>query len=199
MPTIEDKTSIGDKYFSLHKVLNERTRRLWAATEARTLGFGGISLVADQTGLARSTIYRGLDELKQIEADHYADIAGLDRLRRLGAGRKSIIEVYPGISETLESLIEPVRGDPESPLRWTCKSTRRLAEELTMQGYSVSPRKVAALLYEMEYSLQANRKTREGINHPDRNEQFEYIYQNIKKFHRSAQPLYRSIPRKRNF
>ena len=164
MVTIEDKTSIGDKYFVLQKVLDERTRRLWAATEARTFGFGGISLVANQTGLARSTIYRGLYELKQIEADSYADIAELGRLRRPGSGRKSIIEVYPGVTETLESLIEPVRGDPESPLRWTCKSTRRLAEELTTQGYSVSPRKVAALLYEMEYSLQANRKTREGIS-----------------------------------
>jgi len=189
MVTIEDETSIGDKYFVLQKVLGERARRLWAATEAKTFGFGGVSLVANQTGLARSTIYRGLDELKQIEADCYADIAELGCDRRPGAGRKSIVEVYPGISEALESLIEPVRGDPESSLRWTCKSTRRLAEELTTPGYCVSPRKVAALLYEMEYSLQANRKTREGINHPDRNSQFEYIYQSIKKFHRSAQPV----------
>lgn len=189
MVTIEDETSVGDKYFVLQKVLGERARRLWAATEAKTFGFGGVSLVANQTGLARSTIYRGLDELKQIEADCYADIAELGCDRRPGAGRKSIVEVYPGISEALESLIEPVRGDPESSLRWTCKSTRRLAEELTTQGYCVSPRKVAALLYEMEYSLQANRKTREGINHPDRNSQFEYIYQSIKKFHRSAQPV----------
>jgi len=130
MVTIEDETSIGDKYFVLQKVLGERARRLWAATEAKTFGFGGVSLVANQTGLARSTIYRGLDELKQIEADCYADIAELGCDRRPGAGRKSIVEVYPGISEALESLIEPVRGDPESSLRWTCKSTRRLAEEL---------------------------------------------------------------------
>ena len=189
MVTLEDKTNIGDKYFVLQKVLDERARRLWAATEARTLGFGGISLVANQTGLARSTIHRGLDELKQIEADSYLDIAQLDRVRKPGAGRKSVIEIYPGIAEALESLIEPTRGDPESPLRWTCKSTRRLAKELTAQGYLVSPRKVAALLYEMEYSLQANRKTREGINHPDRNAQFEYIYESLKKFNRSGQPV----------
>ncbi|MCF7958199.1 MAG: hypothetical protein K9M57_07115 [Phycisphaerae bacterium] len=131
MVTVENKMSISDKFFVLQTVLDERTRRLWAATEVRTLGFGGVSLVAQQTGLARSTIYRGLDELKQIEADRYADIAELGRLRRPGAGRKSILEVYPGVTNTLESLIEPVRGDPESPLRWTCKSTRRLAEELT--------------------------------------------------------------------
>ncbi len=117
MATIEDKSSVGDKYFVLQKVLDERARRLWAATEARTLGFGGISLVANQTGLARSTIYRGLDELKKIEADSFADIAELGRLRRPGAGRKSIVEIYPGVTETLESLIEPGRGDPEAPLR----------------------------------------------------------------------------------
>jgi len=189
MVTLEDKTNIGDKYFVLQKVLDERARRLWAATEARTLGFGGISLVANQTGLARSTIHRGLGELKQIEADSYLDIAQLDRIRKPGAGRKSVIEIYPGIAKALESLIEPTRGDPESPLRWTCKSTRRLAKELTAQSYLVSARKVAALLYEMEYSLQANRKTREGINHPDRNAQFEYIYESIKKFNRSGQPV----------
>jgi len=189
MVTIEDKINISDKYFALQKVLDERARRLWAATEARALGFGGVSLVANQTGLARSTIHRGLDELKQIEADSYLDIAQLDRIRKPGAGRKTVIEIYPGIAEALESLIEPIRGDPESPLRWTCKSTRRLAKELTTQDYPVSPRKVAALLYEMEYSLQANRKTREGINHPDRNAQFEYIYESIKKFNRSGQPV----------
>ena len=133
MVTLEDKTNIGDKYFVLQKVLDERARRLWAATEARTLGFGGISLVANQTGLARSTIHRGLGELKQIEADSYLDIAQLDRIRKPGAGRKSVIELYPGIAKALESLIEPTRGDPESPLRWTCKSTRRLAKELTTQ------------------------------------------------------------------
>ena len=189
MVTVEDKINIGSKYFALQKVFDERSRRLWAATEARAIGFGGVSLVANQTGLARSTIHRGLGELKQIEADSYLDIASLDRIRKPGAGRKSVTEIYPGIAETLESLIEPTRGDPESPLRWTCKSTRRLAKELTSQGYRVSPRKVAALLYEMEYSLQANRKTREGINHPDRNAQFEYIYESIKKFNRSGHPV----------
>ena len=190
MVTVEDKINISDKYFVLQKVLDERTRRLWAATEARAIGFGGVSLVANQTGLARSTIHRGLGELRQIEADDYLDIAQLDRIRKPGAGRKSVIEIYPGIANALESLIEPLtRGDPESPLRWTCKSTRRLAKELTRQDYPVGPRKVAALLHEMDYSLQANRKTREGINHPDRNAQFEYIYESIKKFNRSGQPV----------
>lgn len=189
MVTIEDKINIGSKYFALQQVLDERARRLWAATEARALGFGGVSLVANQTGLARSTIHRGLGELEQIESGNYFDIAQLDRIRKPGAGRKPLIEIYPGIAETLESLIEPTRGDPESPLRWTCKSTRRLAKELTRQGYPVSPRKVAALLCQMGYSLQANRKTREGINHPDRNAQFEYIYESIRKFNRSGQPV----------
>ncbi len=189
MDTKEGKTSIGDKYFVLRKVLDERARRLWAATEAQSFGFGGVSFVANQTGLARTTIYRGLDELKQIEKDCYAGIADLDCIRRPGAGRRSIVDVYPDISERLESLVEPIRGDPESPLRWTCKSTRRLADELVSRGYSVSPRKVAALLYALDYSLQANRKMREGVNHPDRNAQFEYIYQSIKTFHRSAQPV----------
>jgi len=181
--------SVGGKYRMLKKILDERARRLWAATEAQSFGYGGISMVANQTGMARTTIHRGLDELKQIEADSFSDIADLGCIRRSGAGRKTIDTVYPDISERLESLVEPVRGDPESPLRWTWKSTRLLADELTKQGYSIGPRKVAALLYALEYSLQANRKTREGIGHPDRNAQFEYIYKSIKKFHRSGQPV----------
>lgn len=113
-----------------------------------------------------------------------------NRSRRKGGGRKGILHYDPKITEALESLIEPVtRGDPESQLRWTCKSTRRLADELTEKQHQVSPRKVAQLLGQLGYSLQANRKTREGINHPDRNAQFEYIYESVRKFHRYGQPV----------
>jgi len=189
MVTLANKTTIGDKYLMLEKVLDERARRLWGATEAQVLGYGGVSAVAEQTGLARSTIHRGLKELQKLQSDDFTGIAAVGCIRCPGAGRRSIGEVYPDITARLDALIEPVRGDPESPLRWTCKSTRRLADELTAQGYPVSPRKVAALLCDMDYSLQANRKTREGIAHPDRNAQFEYIYETIGNFHRGGQPV----------
>lgn len=189
MVTIEDRTNIGDKYMMLEKVLDERARRLWAATEAQSLGYGGINAVAEQTGLARTTIHRGLKELQSLQAEDYDGIAVLGSVRRSGGGRQALASVYPDVTERLDALIEPQRGDPESPLRWTCKSTRRLAKELTGLGYQISPRKVALLLHEMDYSLQANRKTREGITPPDRNAQFEYIYESIRKYHRSGQPV----------
>jgi len=161
---------IGIKYRTLLPTLSERIRRLWAGTEARVLGRGGIAVVSRATGLARNTVVRGLRELD--------DGSPLDpaRTRRAGGGRKRKAILNPTLKDALEHLVEPVtRGDPESPLRWTSKSTRTLAKELNAQGYSVSHVLVAELLHEMEYSLQANRKTIEGSSHPDRNAQFEYI------------------------
>ena len=149
--------------------MNERHRRLWAGTEARALGRGGIAVVARATRLARNTIVRGMAELGQRPL-------APSRVRRTGGGRKRLTVLVPGLPAALEALVEPVtRGDPESPLRWTCKSTRRLATELTRQGYAVSHTLVAGLLHDLDYSLQANQKTLEGTSHPDRNAQFEHI------------------------
>jgi transposase len=177
---------IRHKYRSLKPEMDERRRRQWAAAEARDLGWGGVTAVAQATGLSRTTITAGLREL-DLPAKRRA--AAAVRVRRPGGGRKKIAENDPELLTALESLIEPAtRGDPESPLRWTCKSTRRLAEELTRQNHPVGPRSVAALLHEAGYSLQANRKTREGASHPDRDAQFEYINACVKRFLKRGQP-----------
>ena len=173
---MQDAQTIGRirrKYQSLLPEMDERRRRQWAAAEARELGWGGVSLVAHATGLSRPTIMVGLRELDQPIPQRAAQA---ERVRRPGGGRRPLSQTTPALLPALEALVEPVtRGDPESPLRWTCKSTRRLAEELTRHGYRVVARTVASLLHEAGYSLQANRKTREGLAHPDRNAQFEYI------------------------
>jgi Rhodopirellula transposase DDE domain len=173
---MQDAQTIGRirrKYQSLLPEMDERRRRQWAAAEARELGWGGVSLVAHATGLSRPTIMAGLRELDQPIPQRAAQA---DRVRRPGGGRRPLRRTTPALLPALEALVEPVtRGDPESPLRWTCKSTRRLAEELARQGHRVGARTVAALLHGAGYSLQANRKTREGLAHPDRNAQFEYI------------------------
>jgi hypothetical protein len=148
-------------------------RRQWAAAEARELGWGGITAVGLATGLSRTTITAGLAEL-DLPPERRASEA--PRVRRPGGGRKPLTRTDPALLTALEALIEPVtRGDPQSPLRWTLKSTRTLAAELTRQRHPVSPRTVAGLLHQAGYSLQANRKTREGASHPDRNAQFEYL------------------------
>lgn len=150
--------------------MNERVRRLWAATEARTAGRGGFSAVIRATGMSAQTLTKGIKELDSGET--------LDsgRIRRPGGGRKSAKALDPGLVTALEKLVEPVtRGDPESSLRWTSKSTRVLSAELCKQGHQVSHMLVSQLLHEAGYSLQGNRKTREGKNHPDRNAQFEHI------------------------
>jgi len=167
----------------LSGTLSERSRRLWAAAEAKELGWGGVSAVARATGLSRLTIARGLRELQdpqQLEPS---------RVRRPGAGRKRAAVLDPTLVDDLQRLVEPVtRGDPQSPLRWTCKSTRRLAKELGGMGHKASHTLVAALLHELGYSLQANRKTREGTSHPDRNAQFEHINRTVRKSLRRQQP-----------
>jgi hypothetical protein len=182
-PTI---ARIRRKYQMLLPEMDERLRRQWAAAEARELGWGGASLVARATGLSRPTITAGLRELDQPDAQRAAQAA---RVRRPGGGRPPLTATDPGLLAALESLLEPVtRGDPESPLRWTCKSTRRLAEELTRQDHPVGPRTVAALLRAAGYSLQANRKTREGSRHPDRDAQFEFINASVARFVLADQP-----------
>jgi len=177
---------IRRKYRALAVEMDERARRQWAAAEARELGWGGVSAVAQATHLSRTTITAGLREL-ELPAGQRA-VEGT-RVRRPGGGRKALAETDPGLLAALEALIEPTtRGDPESPLRWTCKSTRRLAAELTRQRHPVGANTVAALLRQAGYSLQANRKTREGASHPDRNAQFEHINGQVRRFQHRDQP-----------
>jgi hypothetical protein len=178
--------SIRRKYEMLNTAMNERMRRLWVGAEAQQLGRGGITLVSRATGVAHTTIRRGIRELTEQSGGAMPP----SRMRRPGGGRKTILETDPQLREALEALVDPVtRGDPESPLRWTCKSTRRLAEELEKRSHPVSARKVAYLLNEAGYSLQANRKTREGSAHPDRDAQFQYINEQVKAFLRRHQPV----------
>jgi hypothetical protein len=177
---------IRRKFQALAPVLDERSRRQWAAAEAMELPWGGVSSVATATGLSRTTITAGVRELNE----HLGGSEPSARIRREGGGRRCLEEGDPGLWDALDALIDPVtRGDPESPLRWTCKSTRRLAEELTVQGHAISAGTVAALLVEMGYSLQANRKTREGARHADRNAQFEYINQLVRRLQKRGQPV----------
>jgi hypothetical protein len=167
--------------------LDERRRRQWAAVEARDIGWGGISLVARATGLSRPTIMAGLDELEQ--SSKCRTIAAA-RIRCPGGGRPSVTQSDPGLLEVLERLIDPAtRGDPMSPLRWSCKSTENLAAELTRLNHPVSDRTVAMLLKQSGYSLQSNRKMREGSSHPDRNAQFEYINRQVIAFQKQQQPV----------
>lgn len=178
---------IRRKYRLVAIELDERRRRQWAAVEAQEIGWGGISLVSRATGLSRPTIMAGIQDLQESSKSR-AKAAG--RVRRSGGGRRALTETDPGLLEALERMIEPAtRGDPMSPLRWTCKSTAKLAEELTNQHHPVSDRTVALLLKRNGYSLQANRKTREGSSHADRNEQFEYINRRVRAFHQQSQPV----------
>lgn len=180
--------TVQTKFQALRPSMDERMRRHWAAAEAMTLGRGGISLVSRATGLSRNTIADGMQELKQRRAE--PSILLPSRLRQPGAGRKPITELYPGIEQALDRLVDPTtRGHPESPLRWTCKSTRRLAAELQRQGFAISDRTVAHLLYAADYSLQANRKTQEGKGHPDRDAQFRYIHNRVLAAQRRRQPV----------
>ena len=163
-------------------------RRQWAATEAYDLGWGGVTAVALATGLARNTVMAGARELQHRRAHPEAEVS--PRLRDSGGGRKALTELDPGLQAALEALVDPAtRGHPESPLRWTCKSTGKLAEELRGQNHSVSDRTVAALLKAAGYSLQANRKTREGSSHEDRNAQFEYISRRVLAFQKQGEPV----------
>ncbi len=165
-----DEAAIRARYLPVAPLLDERARRLLAGTEALALGRGGVTAVARATGLALTTIRRGMQDVRSGEPGRKG------RIRREGAGRPRVEDRDPTLRRDLEALIEPTsRGDPESPLRWTTKSVRKLAQELRRQGHRVSHQPVADLLHEMGYSLQANRKVLEGTSHPDRNRQFEHL------------------------
>ncbi len=188
---MDEVRRIREKYQLLGRVLDERARRIWACMEAESLGWGGVSQVAEATGIARTTLYRGFAELQDLRQSRTGRPGSTHRVRRPGAGRKRLVTRDPSLLTDLEALVDPVtRGDPMSPLRWTSKSTFHLAEELTRKGHKVSARTVAALLAdELEYNLQAPRKTLEGKQHPDRNAQFEYINQRVRAFQRKGQPV----------
>jgi len=181
-----DESTIRRRFRLIAAHLDERMRRLVAAAEAAAMGFGGVSIVARATGVSRRAIRIGATELRQKPRA----VGGAGRVRRPGGGRKKAVHQDLTLLRDLEALIEPVtRGDPESPLRWTAKSVRRLAAELQRQGHRTSHRMVAEMLHELGYSLQANAKTIEGARHPDRNAQFEYINEKVRKFLAQREPV----------
>lgn len=177
------EATIVGKFVVLAPVLDERARRLWAAAESVAIGYGGDALVSAATGLARETIRNGRRELVQ-------GVVATGRIRRPGAGRPDIEQTQPGVIEALDLLVEPLtRGDPMSPLRWTCKSRAKLTAALTAQGWRVSSTTVGHLLHALGYRLQALRKTQEGTSHPDRNAQFEHINAAAATFLQGQQPV----------
>ncbi len=181
---MKEEAAIKQRFKLVAGELNERTRRLVAASEAVALGWGGISAVSRATGLSRKAISHGIKELQE------GGGASEGRMRRIGGGRKTTVSKDASLREDLEQLVEPVtRGDPESPLRWTCKSVRKLAEELTRQGHQVSHQLVSEVLHELGYSLQANRKTHEGGDRPDRDAQFAYLNAQAQSFLAEGSPV----------
>lgn len=185
-----DDALITARYKALEGVLDERQRRLYAAAEAKVLGHGGAKRVWNATGVARGSILAGLKELEQVRQEQQEPTNEQRRIRRPGAGRKTLLEQDPTIRIALERLVEPMTvGDPETPLRWTCKSLMHLSRELQAQGYTISHVSVGALLKEMGYGLQGNRETLEGKGHPDRNAQFEFINQKADAALLAGQPV----------
>jgi hypothetical protein len=183
-------TSVRQKYEALAPLLHEKAQRRWAACEALALGRGGISLVSAATGLSRPTIRRGLAELNTTRDDAQAVERDRTRIRRPGAGRPRLITSDRSLLGDLKRLVDPAtRGDPMSPLLWTCKSTRHLAQALGPMGHDVSHQTVARLLTDLGYNLQVNRKTEEGKGHPDRDAQFEHINRKVRSFQRRGQPV----------
>jgi transposase len=179
--------AVQRKYELLGDILDERGRRFWAAAEASELGRGAVSTVARATGLSRTTIYQGIEELR---GGKKLSAAPRERVRAAGGGRRPLTQKDPQILASLERLVDPTtRGDPESPLRWTCKSTRQLADALREQGHPIGRQTVCELLGQLGYSLQANRKTREGSAHIDRDRQFEYINAQVMAQQGRGQPV----------
>ncbi|MGH7163919.1 MAG: ISAzo13 family transposase [Nitrospiraceae bacterium] len=179
--------TIRQKFEMLRGVLDERAQRWWAGSEALAHGRGGVTVVHEATGMSRSTIRVGIRELAREDGD---EALPHGRLRKPGGGRKRLTEKQPGLPAALEKLVDPAtRGDPMSPLRWTSKSVVKLAAALQAQGFKVGPDSVAALLKDMNYSLQANRKTLEGTAHPDRDAQFQYIADRSAEFMAAGQPV----------
>jgi len=185
--------TIRAKFAALRPYLDERRRRLWAAAEAMVLGRGGLTAVATATGLERTTIRVGIRELQASPTASTETAGAADRVQRVrapGGGRKPLTSEDPALLQDLEALVEPVtRGDPMSPLRWTCKSTRQLAAELVRQGHRVSHQTVADLLHALDYSLQGTRKTKEGADHPDRDAQFAHINDQTRASQQRGQPV----------
>ncbi len=181
---MKEETAIKRRFEQVAGKLNERARRLVAASEALALGWGGISAVSRATGLSRKAISHGIKELQAEEG------VAEGRIRRTGGGRKTTVSKDASLQQDLERLVEPVtRGDPESPLRWTCKSVRKLAEELRALGHPVSHELVSQMLHELGYRLQANRKTREGGTHPDRAAQFAHLNAQAEAFLAAGEPV----------
>ncbi len=176
--------ALTQKFRAIWPLLNERTRRLTAANEAMQMGYGGVCVVHRACGLSRKAILKGIGEIER------GDSSLAERIRRPGAGRKNLTVLDSGLVAALDDLIEGgTRGDPESPLRWVCKSTRTLAEELSQQAHPVSHMRVAQLLHEQDYSLQSNRKLEEGEDHPDRNAQFRHINRCVKRALAAGEPV----------
>jgi hypothetical protein len=174
---------LGGLYELIAPHLTEKQRRLLAGAAARALGRGGGARMARISGLSRPTVYAGVREL-----DEPPDPGG--RVRRLGGGPKRLVEHQPGLLAALDELVDPdTRGDPESPLRWTCKSTRELADALTAQGFQVSDDTVGRLLKQQRYTLQRTQKTQEGAQHPDRDAQFRYVNEQAKQYLAAGQPV----------
>jgi hypothetical protein len=186
---MEDMATVESKFRALSGRLDEATLRLWAAAEARSLGWGGVSLVAKATGLSRTTIHAGLAELKE-SAPSEIERTPQKRIRVIGGGRKKLIDKDASLLSDLDALVDPAtRGDPMSPLRWTCKSTYRLADELNRQGHQVSQRTVYDLLSQAGFSLQSVRKTREGVQHNDRDAQFAHIARMVSEYQSTGDPV----------
>lgn len=184
MKLSEKEKQLRLKLSEILPLLNERQRRVLAAAEAKAYGKGGIQAIARITGMSRQTIYSGINDLgKKVE--------DVDKVRKTGGGRKKLTTIEPKIIDVLEAIMDPdTRGDPESPLRWTCKSVRNLCENLSKNGFKIGRQSVANILHELDYSLQANRKTSEGKDdHPDRDEQFQYINKKSKSFLRRDMPV----------
>ena len=172
---LTDQEKITLRFESIKASLNEKSTRLWAAAEAKAYGRGGVALVVKITKMSNRTIHRGLKELENLSSTDN------ERIRKKGGGRKKITETAPGIRLAIEELVNPAcRGDPESPLKWSSKSTRKIEYELRKQGYTASQRTVYALLRDMDYSLQANKKIKEGATHVDRDAQFNFINETVK-------------------
>ena len=183
MPDAAIVNGIRNKYIALVDDLDERARRRWAATEAESIGRGGIAAVAEATGMSDRTVRDGIREIRE------GRVVPVGRQCRAGGGRKPLEDGQPDLFNAVEALVEPTeRGDPQSPLRWTCKSLTNLQNELRDQGYAVGRTKISEVLRSLGYSLQGNRKTREGKDHPDREAQFQHINKRVKAYRRGGRP-----------
>jgi hypothetical protein len=186
----EDIVAVATKFDKICLFLDERSRRMWCAVEAKSYGYGGIVLVHKATGVSKTTITKGIRELDAIAE---APVGAVDNnsIRASGGGRQSIVDKYPNLLNDLDELIEPAtRGDPENPLRWSSKSTTKLAQALNNKGYDITQRTVYKLLEQQNYSMKSNRKSQEGkANHPDRDAQFEFINNLAKEFQVAGSPV----------